>query len=35
MKGTKPEAVKEAYEKPELVKEGHLKDMTAAAVYAE
>jgi hypothetical protein len=26
MKETKPEVKKEAYEKPELAKEGHLRD---------
>jgi hypothetical protein len=29
MKDTKPEIIKEAYEKPELTKEGHIKDITA------
>jgi hypothetical protein len=29
MKETKPEVIKESYEKPELSKEGHLKDITA------
>jgi len=28
MKETKPEVIKEAYEKPELTKEGQLKDIT-------
>lgn len=35
MKDAKPEVKKESYEKPVLAKEGHLKDITAAAVYAE
>ena len=35
MKDTKPEVIKEAYEKPILTNEGHLKNMTAAVVYAE
>ncbi len=29
MKDAKPEVKKEAYEKPELTKEGRLKDVTA------
>jgi hypothetical protein len=29
MKDAKPEVKKEAYEKPELTKEGQLKDITA------
>ena len=31
MAQTKPEVKKEAYEKPELKKEGQLRDITAAA----
>jgi len=30
MKETKPEVKKESYEKPELAKEGCLKDITSA-----
>ena len=33
MKETKPEVIKEAYEKPILTNEGHLKNMTATVVY--
>jgi hypothetical protein len=29
MKETKPEVIKEVYEKPIFTKEGHLKDITA------
>lgn len=29
MQANKPEIKKEPYEKPELTKEGHLKDITA------
>ena len=32
MQKIKPEVKKEAYRKPELTKEGQLKDITAAAV---
>ena len=34
MKKTKPEAIKAAYEKPELTKEGHLRDAAAPAKTA-
>ncbi len=34
MQKTKPEVKKRAYEKPELTKEGHLKDITARIVAA-
>ena len=34
MKETKPEVKKEAYKKPELVKEGHIKDITTMATKA-
>ena len=32
MKEAKPEAKKEGYEKPELAKEGQLKDITAQSL---
>jgi hypothetical protein len=34
MKETKPEIIKEAYEKPEVFKEGNLTDITAGGVTA-
>jgi hypothetical protein len=34
MKETKPEIKKEAYEKPEIFKEGNLRDITAGEITA-
>lgn len=34
MRETDPEIKKESYEKPELTKEGHIKDITAMATKA-
>jgi hypothetical protein len=34
MRDAKPEVKKEAYEKPELTKEGHLRDAAAPAKTA-
>ncbi len=35
MKDAKPEVKKEAYEKPELTKEGQLKDITGQATLVD
>jgi hypothetical protein len=35
MKDTKPEVIKEAYEKPEVFKEGGLTDITAGGTPSE
>ncbi len=34
MKETKPEVKKETYEKPEIFKEGNLRDITAGDITA-
>ena len=34
MKATNPEVTKESYEKPEVVKEGSLTDITAGEISA-